>query len=62
MASLPDPYSRTTHVEGRAVDLAPWDWQNKLRVLKDLGFVAWYRPYGAAHTPTERTLRHGEPA
>jgi hypothetical protein len=91
MASLPDPYSRTTHdgrpidhataarlrmaeerlgyeltvtqgiggaaasagthVEGRAVDLAPWDWQNKLRVLKDLGFVAWYRPYVAGLWP-----------
>jgi hypothetical protein len=36
--------SGNTHLEGRAADLAPYDWQNKLRVLKDLGFIGWYRP------------------
>lgn len=33
-----------THLEGRAVDLAPWDHARKVRVLQDLGFAAWYRP------------------
>lgn len=36
--------SAGTHTEGRAVDLAPWDHQNKVRVLRDLGFAVWFRP------------------
>lgn len=36
--------SAGTHTEGRAVDLAPYDHERKLRVLKDIGFAAWYRP------------------
>jgi exonuclease III len=37
--------SAGTHTEGRAVDLAPYDAERKLRVLKDLGFAIWHRPY-----------------
>lgn len=37
--------SAGTHDFGRVVDLAAFDWQNKLRVLKNLGFAAWYRPF-----------------
>lgn len=37
------PASAGTH-KGRAVDLAPFDWQRKVRVLRNLGFAAWYRP------------------
>lgn len=33
-----------THTVGRAVDLAPFDYQRKVRVLRDLGFAAWHRP------------------
>lgn len=36
--------SSGTHLEGRAVDLASWDAARKVRVLRDLGFAAWYRP------------------
>lgn len=36
--------SAGTHTEGRAVDLAPWDHEKKVRVLRDLGFAVWYRP------------------
>ena len=36
--------SAGTHAEGRAVDLAPFDRDRKLRVLKDIGFAVWYRP------------------
>lgn len=36
--------SGDTHSDGRAVDLAPFDWQRKVRVLRNLGFAAWYRP------------------
>ena len=36
--------SAGTHTEGRAVDLAPYDWADKLRALKRCGFAAWYRP------------------
>lgn len=35
--------SSDTHSKGRMVDLAPWDYKRKLRVLKDLGFYGWYR-------------------
>lgn len=33
-----------THDEGGVVDLSPWDRKRKVRVLRDLGFAAWYRP------------------
>lgn len=36
--------SAGTHDGGGAVDLLPWDWQNKVRVLRELGFAAWHRP------------------
>lgn len=36
--------SAGTHLEGRAVDLAPADHVRKVKVLRDLGFAAWYRP------------------
>lgn len=32
-----------TH-DGPAIDLAPWDQKRKVRVLRDLGFAAWFRP------------------
>lgn len=35
--------SAGTHVGGGVVDLAPWDWKNKVRVLRELGFAAWHR-------------------
>jgi hypothetical protein len=38
------PASGGTHLEGRAVDLKPFDRERKLRVLKDVGFAAWHRP------------------
>jgi hypothetical protein len=37
--------SAGSHTLGRAVDLASWDYKKKLRVLKDIGFAAWIRPY-----------------
>ena len=36
--------SAGTHDGGGAVDLAPWDWQNKVRELRRTGFAAWHRP------------------
>lgn len=36
--------SGDTHREGRAADLAPWDHVRKVRVLRDLGFIAFFRP------------------
>lgn len=36
--------SAGTHTEGRAADLAAWDYERKVRVLRDVGFAAWYRP------------------
>lgn len=36
--------SAGTHDGGGVVDLLPWDWQNKVRVLRELGFAAWHRP------------------
>lgn len=35
--------SAGTHSRGGVVDLAPFDAENKLRVLKDLGMWIWYR-------------------
>lgn len=36
--------SAGTHAGGGVVDLAPWDQDNKVRTLRDLGWAAWYRP------------------
>lgn len=39
--------SAGTHTKGRAVDLAAYDHDRKVRVLQDIGFAVWYRPYRA---------------
>lgn len=36
--------SSGTHLKGRAVDLPPWDWRNKMAAAKKVGFAVWYRP------------------
>lgn len=36
--------SAGTHDGGGAVDLEAYDWQRKVRVLRAVGFAAWYRP------------------
>lgn len=36
--------SAGTHDGGGVVDLAPYDQARKVRVLRDLGWAAWYRP------------------
>lgn len=36
--------SAGTHNKGGPVDLAPWDWRNKLRAAKNSGFAGWHRP------------------
>ena len=36
--------SAGTHDRGGVVDLLPWDWRNKVIVLRGVGFAAWYRP------------------
>ncbi len=36
--------SAGTHDGGGTVDLLAWDWQRKVRVLRTIGFAAWYRP------------------
>lgn len=41
--------SAGTHDGGGAIDLAPWDWQTKVMVLRRVGFAAWYRPAIAGH-------------
>lgn len=33
-----------THAGGGVVDLSPYDYGRKVRVLRELGFAAWYRP------------------
>ena len=38
------PASGPTHDGGGVVDLQPFDWQRKVRVLRDIGFAAWHRP------------------
>lgn len=38
------PTSAGTHLKGRAGDLAAWDHKRKVRVLRDLGACAYYRP------------------
>lgn len=35
--------SAGTHDGGGAVDLAPADWQHKVKVLREHGFAAWHR-------------------
>jgi hypothetical protein len=36
--------SASTHDRWGVVDLLPWDWENKVRVLRAVGFAAWHRP------------------
>lgn len=36
--------SAGTHDGGGVVDLLAWDWKHKVRVLRAIGFAAWYRP------------------
>jgi hypothetical protein len=36
--------SAGTHDRGGVVDLSPFDWKRKVRVLRGLGFAAWRRP------------------
>lgn len=36
--------SAGTHDGGGVVDLLPWDYPNKIRALRKVGFAAWYRP------------------
>lgn len=36
--------SAGTHDLGGVVDLMPWDWENKVTVLRAVGFAAWFRP------------------
>jgi hypothetical protein len=35
--------SAGTHAGGGVVDLSPYDWARKERVLREVGFDAWYR-------------------
>lgn len=35
--------SAGTHDLGGVVDLRAWDWENKVRVLRKVGFAAWHR-------------------
>ena len=35
--------SAGTHDGGGVVDLAAWDWERKVRVLREIGFAAWHR-------------------
>lgn len=34
-----------THDGGGVVDLAPYEWEKKVRALRAVGFAAWHRPY-----------------
>lgn len=43
--------SAGTHDGGGVVDLAPYDYARKVRVLRDLGFAAWYRPASSSWNP-----------
>jgi GH25 family lysozyme M1 (1,4-beta-N-acetylmuramidase) len=43
--------SAKTHWGGGVVDLAPYDHENKVRVLRELGFAAWYRPRSRSWDP-----------
>lgn len=36
--------SAGTHDGGGVVDLSPYDWENKVRALRAVGFAAWHRP------------------
>jgi hypothetical protein len=36
--------SKGTHDGGGCMDLAPFDWERKCRVLRQLGDTAWHRP------------------
>ena len=41
--ATPGDPSGGTH-DGPALDLPPFDWKRKVRVLRDLGFAIWHRP------------------
>ncbi len=43
--------SGTTHDGGGVVDLLPYDWKRKVRVLRSIGFAAWYRPKTSQWNP-----------
>ncbi len=43
--------SAKTHNWGGVVDLAPFDHDNKVRVLREIGFAAWYRPRTSSWPP-----------
>lgn len=36
--------SAGTHSGGGVVDLRAWDWQRKVKALREVGFAAWFRP------------------
>lgn len=36
--------SAGTHDGGGAVDLAPYDYENKVKAAREVGFAAWHRP------------------
>lgn len=46
-----NPSSAGTHDQGGVIDLAPWDWQRKVRVGANLGAFIWHRPYLAGEWP-----------
>lgn len=55
--------SAGTHAGGGVVDLAPWDQARKVRVLRDLGWAAWYRPPVAGLWPAHiHAVMIGHPA
>jgi GH25 family lysozyme M1 (1,4-beta-N-acetylmuramidase) len=43
--------SARTHWKGGVVDLAPYDHERKVSVLRELGFAAWYRPKSSSWNP-----------
>jgi GH25 family lysozyme M1 (1,4-beta-N-acetylmuramidase) len=45
------PASGPTHDGGGVVDLLAWDWKHKVRVLRSIGFAAWYRPKTSKWNP-----------
>jgi GH25 family lysozyme M1 (1,4-beta-N-acetylmuramidase) len=36
--------SAGTHDRWGVIDLKPWDWERKVRILRAVGFAAWHRP------------------
>ena len=43
--------SAKTHNLGGVVDLAPFDHERKVKVLREIGFAAWYRPRSSSWPP-----------